>query len=388
MSESLKRLYDLLERDNTRVDRAFRVDMQLASSVILHAYARPDEQAAALSLWLQQKNQPCLFGRIAAKAEGIGFCFLTDRDILESDDHVERKIHDARMLWKRRAMRGRPIHGFMLVVASERVMYAAPDDALKRFCVRVRELCGWQTVPDEVGNDITTETLYLQNPKDKGYSKFTFTVDFFAAAGDGRWWHDHRVPSGIAFTANSLGHMVRTQEWCKGNDDQIPWALRTAMLTIQTAAETQHGKATWLLGSVNEELFKTVQWPDAKPPSEVERLRCKDWSAYAGYLHTDHSIRNEFFTSDEVPPTKDRPWAMDFSYIYDQTTVDYTSFMAGEPVSEDEVFAEIGKPGDWRFITTDELDRPADATAELMVSLAKCEEWRLSDSELLSILKR
>src|SRR5689334_10700656 len=123
MPESLKKLYDSLERDNFRADRPFDEGMQVASSVILHAFARPDEQAAALSLWLQ-KYQPCLFGRIAAKADGIAYCFLTDRDILESDDHVERKIRDARMLWKRRAMRGRPIHGFMLVVASERVMFA------------------------------------------------------------------------------------------------------------------------------------------------------------------------------------------------------------------------------------------------------------------------
>ena len=85
-------------------------------------------------------------------------------------------------------------------------------------------------------NEIVDEWLYLRHPKTNNLVKFVFSIDFFATAGDRRWWHDHRIPGGIAFTANSLGHMAKREEWYGHRTDRTEWALRTAMNTIAEAA--------------------------------------------------------------------------------------------------------------------------------------------------------
>lgn len=61
-----------------------------------------------------------------------------------------------------------------------------------------------------LGCDRSRGYLYLKNPQTKAYHGFRFNLDFFAAAGDGTWWHDHRFPGGVAFTANATGHMKRS----------------------------------------------------------------------------------------------------------------------------------------------------------------------------------
>jgi hypothetical protein len=381
MPAQVKQLFDALVKDDLRESQPFSEEIVTANKVLLDSYARDDERALALALWLQ-KYQPCLFGRLAAKSGGMAYCFLTDRDLFDTDNHIEQKIQESRQLWKRRALRGQPIHGFMLVVASDRVLRAAPDNNLKQFSLRIQELAKWTTTPDIAGNDIVEEALYLQNPTDRQYVKFTFTVDYFAAAGDGRWWHDHRVPGGIAFTANSLGHMVRTNEWYRDKTGQIEWALRTAMLTIATAADTDQGKAIWLLDKRGDATFKEYQWTEAAPPADLQKLHGKDFTAYAGYLNTDHAVRSEFFDPSPVPQTKDKPYATDFTYIYDRTQQDQVKFMTGETVAEGEVFADIGAPSEWRFISADTAtDRPPDATARILKNLSACESWRPSDEE-------
>lgn len=199
---------------------------------------------------------------------------------------------------------------------------------------------------DEAGNDRAFETLYLRNPNDQSYHRFTFTVDFFASAGEGRWWTDHRIPGGLAFTANSLGHMVKTREWFENKDQQEAWALTVAMRTIDAAQETPFGKATWLIDLDNGRSLKGL----ACPFKDTEDHVSKDWTAYEGLLHTDHSIRREFFAGEaEEPPLEGRPWLMDFTYIYDPSQADYKLFMGEDVVPEEVVYGEIGPPSEWRI---------------------------------------
>ncbi len=297
-----------------------------------------------LTSWLSGKEQqPCLFGRMAAKKNGMQFCFLTTEDVLASDEHIKAKIAASRRLWKQRALRGEPRHGFMLVVCDPKVCKANPDQMLYQFALHLQRLAGWRTQPESRGNDIVYEWLYLRHPKTTEIVKFTFSVDFFAAAGDKRWWHDHRVPGGIAFTANSLGHMVRHQEWYGGKSNQAEWAVRTAMLTINTASkEAPHGPVTYLLDESHGRPIRPYPWTEATKPSDAERLAGKDCGSYAGHLHTDHAVRLEFFQPHEIPAHKDEPYLMDFKYIFDQSEDDNRLFMQGEPVAEEQVELELG----------------------------------------------
>src|SRR5262249_36309743 len=145
-------------------------------------------------------------------------------------------------------------------------------------------------------NPISSDFLYLRNPKDKSYYGFQFNVDFFAAAGDQTWWHDHRIPGGIAFTANSTGHMRYFRDWYeRPGSDHGEWALKQAMITIAQAHSTKascdptltsrapqdEGKATWLrdLDSDGRPLLNEAPCPLKNVP---RALQDKDWTRYEG----------------------------------------------------------------------------------------------------------
>lgn len=349
---SVRELLSSLQRDIWRKENPFSQDIQLANDVILDPFATDYEKAQALSYWVQGKgNQPCLFGRIAAWGR-MHFCILSDADLLSSDKSIRQKIQRERLIWKQGCLwNEHPEHGFMVLAASKRLVLAAPDENLYRLVCRLRELLGCKIRKDRYGNDITWETLFLQNPQTKKYVKFTFTVDYFGAQGDKRWWHDHRVPAGVAFTSNSVGHMVQTREWYDGHRHQNEWALEVAMRTVEEAAQTSWGKAIWLRELRDGKPLMGGDCPFRDPSSLKSSLRGKDWSCYAGYLSTDHSVRREIFRlAPERPAELKRKWAQDLTYIYDPAEKDHKKFMEGEPVTAKEVFAEIGQPARWRVL--------------------------------------
>src|SRR5207302_1043174 len=242
-----------------------------------------------------------------------------------------------------------PEHGFMLLIASPRVALAAPDQNLRRFAHHMRDLVWDQTERDEEGNDVTWETLYLRQPGG-AYVRFRFSVDYFGAQGDGRWWHDHRVPGGIAFTANSVGHMAQTRDWYEGRGAQIEWIVKVAMETVELGADTSWGKAIWLEPLQEGRPQRGKVCPFVDVASIKASLKGKDWSYYAGYLSTDHSIRDEFFlrSSPERPKDITRRWLLDLLYLYDPKARDYEKFVVGEPVPEEDVYGELGTPDTWR----------------------------------------
>lgn len=344
--------------------------------------------AECLALWCQHR-QPCQFGRAAANQGRIHFCFLREAAVSEwKDDEIAEKIREEKQLWKQRAAfdRDRAAHSFVIVVASLRVALAAPDQHLRAFSGHLLELAGWG--PNRRGarrkNTITSDFLYLKSPLDGSFYGFRFNVDFFACAGDRRWWHDHRFPGGIAFTANSTGHMIRFRDWYQAKDQNESWALKQAMLTIKNAAPTksadngthqEQGQVTWLrpLDAEGKPLVSKVLCPLSKVPAALEG---KDWTRYEGLLHTDHAVREEFFFDREVAPTSSKPYLMDFTYLYDDKQADFVEFTRGEQFSDESVYAEIGRPEDWTHragVATE--PRSEDQAARVAEQLLACNRW-------------
>jgi hypothetical protein len=311
---------------------------------------------------------------------------------VNSDDHVRQKIATSKRLWKQRAYRGRPKHGFLLSVCDAKVAHASPDEALRQFALHLQNLAGWISRPHSRNNDVVDEWLYLRHPTDADVVKFTFSVDFFASAGDKRWWHDHRIPGGMAFTANSLGHMMRWQEWYEGKSDRTEWALRTAMLTIDAADKNApHAPATYLLTEPPGRPLRPYTWTEATKPSDKEKLSGKDCGSYGGSLHTDHAVRAEFFQPQETPLYKNEPYPMDFAYIFDSSEEDHQPFIVGHPVNAAAVEAEIGLPEELQAIGTDpnavaEESRPGPASDQLAEALAKCRAWQLTITDEAALL--
>ncbi len=381
-------LFDCLNGDVRRLTHPFSDDLLQANAVLHNTAATEEEMAECLALWCQHR-QPCQFGRAAAKQTRIHFCFLRDAAVSGwTDLEIAEKIRQEKQLWKQRAAFDpeRAAHSFVIVVASPRVALAAPDQQLRAFCDRILALTGWADHGrgGRRENTVTSDYLYLRSPADGSFYGFQFNADFFACAGDGRWWHDHRFPGGVAFTANSTGHMIRFREWYQSKDQNEAWALKQAMLTIQNAAPTRsadgknpldQGLATWLrpLDAMGKPLVNDVACPLARIPTVLEG---KDWTRYEGVLHTDHAVREEFFLDREVAPTASRPYLMDFTYLYHGTDAEFEEFTRGRRFSEEQVYAEIGHPRDWTHragVST--AARSEEQAVTVAEQLLACQRW-------------
>jgi hypothetical protein len=399
---TLRELYNHLKKDVWRSKRSnrFSNDVALVNRIMSHPYATNNERTEALSNWFQ-RQQPCLFGRIAAARGWLHYCVLTDEDFQQkSDGEIAASIQLELLAWRRRSVRPTPefsvpAHGFVLVAASERLQLASPDEHLCAFAQRLLDLWGCAKTIEPAGT-VHWETLYLQSPVDHSYVEFSFSVDFFAVQGDRRWWHDHRVPGGLAFTANSVGHMRRYREWYSSMQKQTEWTLQTAMLTINLAAPTQFGKATWLKDLAPDgRPVVSLSCPFANPERLRPDLQGKDWTRYGGFLHTDHSIRPEFFRVDARPGSDltVAEYLEDFTYLYDPKVVDHTRFVTGVTIAEEDVVRRLGPTSSWGKIASPTglklrraRFRPGDRRRQqLNELLSKSRSWKLSAEEVSSL---
>lgn len=261
--ESLASLFDRLRDDAWRASHPFNDDMKEAAALAHYPFALDLDVVKGMALCCL-KRQSCQFGQIVAKKGQIYVCILRERDMAGGDRGIAAKIAEGKRQWKQRAlinMHGPP-SGKMLMFLSPRVTLAAPDDNLRRFADRLLELAGW--APHRRGrkldNAVASDFLYLKNSSDGFTYRFQFNVDFFAAAGDKRWWHHHRIPGGIAFTANSAGHSRHYMDWYENpGTNHGQWALKQAMITVSQAHPTRgentakprgdpraEGRVTWL----------------------------------------------------------------------------------------------------------------------------------------------
>ena len=385
---SIRELVGRLSGDAWRLTHAFSQDVLEANALLHNSAATDEEMAECMNLWCLGR-QPCQFGRVAAKQGRIHFCFVRESALREwADDDIAEKIEEEKRLWKQRAAfePERAAHSFVLVVASPTVAYASADRHLRAFSDRVLELAGWGAKRRGArrNNAVSGDYLYLREPNAEGLLGYRFNLDYFACAGDGRWWHDHRAPGGIAFTANSTGHMLAFRKMYLGQGDSREWGARQAMLTIASARGSEDsrgregvgdGRATWLrpLDGNGEALVKGVECPFKRTPRILEG---KDWTRYEGWLHTDHAVREEFFVERDRPPTANRPYLMDFTYLYDEGEEDFEVFTAGRRFPCDEVWAEIGRPEDWTHRRRGRgVSRAVEEASEVAVQLETCRRW-------------
>jgi hypothetical protein len=396
-TESLRDLHYRLRADKDRPTRGFSPDMAEVSALLHKPYAEEHEIEEALRHWCKTR-QPCQFGRVAASQGQIFFCVVRERDLGDGpsgDRMIAAKIAAAKRQWKQRAVANRtnPPHSFVLVFGSPHAMEAAADDNLRRFSNRLLDLTGWK--PERRAsrgeNTITSDYLYLKHPQTGVYYGFRFNLDFFAAAGDGTWWHDHRFPGGVAFTANATGHMKAFMDcYSDPGRDHGAWAVTQAMMTIARSHATKpgqggdrsesaardEGRLTWLLdlNAEGKSVVARLPCPLEKVPGQ---LAGKDWTKYEGLIHTDNAVREEFFDGRTEPLTKHKPPLMDFTYLYDVAQQDFTDFTGGRIFTEDEVYADIDSPENWahREGGYQPVARTPEQATEIAEILDACLNW-------------
>jgi hypothetical protein len=327
VSTELRELLLSLPTDEWRRRSGFSPDVTASNKALIEAKGDTLRCVDALSAWLQ-RNQPCLFGRMAAKNSAITYCFLQEDELLDSDEAVAAKIASARLAWTRAAFEGRS-SGFVILAVGERLLQAAPSTLLMAFAQRLAQLYLLQEVEP---NSICLEEVFLAVP---GYDEQVFRwdagVNYFGVQGDGRWWQDHRIPGGVGYSVNSVGHMVMSgtlrahlnaiytelgleESTSKESSMRsLHKALAVAMQTIANASDAVSGPATELLDRQSDAPTPPPRCPVELPAS----LAGKDHCTYHGWYHTDETIPAEYFTPDVQRSSRLIQRSLDFTYLFD-----------------------------------------------------------------------
>lgn len=326
------------ERDPWRDDNRFSDDMVECHRILFDAASSRDEMAEALAAWLGDR-QPCLFGRMEARQRRLAFCILTENDLERSDQEIRATIHRERADWRDRARTG-ATHGFLIVAVAERIAYARPCPALQELAMTLCRLYLDRDEPDTIHHDELILEI-REGDQIAEQRRWKVGVNYFSAQADGRWWGDHRIPGGMAFSMNSVGHMARTRAEqalarsgpraiaAGARERLVYWALPTAMRTIGPNP-TDGDRGTWLVehGTFDE---------DTEPPTfEMRRRWFKELAAYSyhgyhGRYHTDFSIPSDYFDEglwklEEIGRRDD----LLLTYLHSLSDADYEAMGIGE----------------------------------------------------------
>ena len=202
---------------------------------------------------------------------------------------------------------------------------------------------------DVAQDQIYMDEIFLEMP---GPSRTTWRwnvgINYFGISGDKRWWQDHRIPGGLGFSTNSVGHPVKSgqiaekmtelqdllgegsEEFVSTKVSSLPTALEWAMRTIHIASSGPSGKATELVP-----LEKDSTSP-ACPINLPRFLEDRNHCTYRGWYHTDITIPTEYFVADVERPAKLTSHELDFTYLFNQelTNPDYVTTATGRRVRD------------------------------------------------------
>ena len=171
-----------------------------------------------------------------------------------------------------------------------------------------------------------------------------------SAQGDRPWWNDHRIPGGMAFSTNSVGHLAKSskldalmaelekelgispEEGSGVRIDSLEKALQFAMQTIANASNAVSGPATGLLPlPADPSELPVRQCPIKLPASLANKNHCR----YRGFYHTDYTLPSDYFRDCVERPPENRPFDdLDFTYLFhrDANNPAYSTMGSGVPI--------------------------------------------------------
>lgn len=332
MAREVRELLDSLSDDEWRLQEGFSPDIESANTELFQAATGEAASASIINDWISQ-YQPCLFGRLAARADLLSHCILTEKDLRGPEKDLLNKIQSARTDWKREGLAGKK-SGFVISIISAKIAGSVPDATLMTLAAR---LCSLYLLDNVTPDQICLDDLLLEMPSPRRTTwKWDTGVNYFSSHGDKRWWHDHRFPGGMAFSVNSIGHMVKSGLMAKHISDLAKLmgapeqglvstridspedALAYAMLTIDNASDAVSGRATELLPLPTN----LAEMPIPKCPTRLPKIvEDKNFCEYKGYYHTDYTIPSEYFLPDVERPAGLCPHRLDFTYLFDDDAV-------------------------------------------------------------------
>jgi hypothetical protein len=328
MASTIASLFNQLKPDTWRKEVGFSPDIEAANQILFTPNIAESDSIEVLTQWLQ-KNQPCVFGKMAAKFGFISYCLLTESDLMLPDELIQEKIQRARLQWIKEGFDGKKSN-FIILAISPTISNSIPDSTVASLAHR---LCSLYLDTDIKFDFVHHEQVFLEKP---GYARMTWKwlagVNYFCSQGDKRWWQDHRIPGGMGFSINSVGHLVKSEKvaramsglnanlgitneegWNDSKVDSLEKALVLAMQTISQASDTISGRATELLSLA--ENIKERELPQC-PVELPHSLLGKNYCEYVGYYHTDYTLPSEYFISNVRRPESVEPYILDFTYLF------------------------------------------------------------------------
>ncbi len=264
-TESVASLLEKLQPDPWRAESGFSPEIETANQALFDSARSSEDKAKVLAEWIAN-HQPCLFGRIASRADFLSYAILTEQDLRSSDQHIGQQIQAARTRWTRDAFHGRK-NGFIILAISPTLASARPDEVVKQLALRLCRLYLLEEAENVTPDKVLHDSIFLELQDEMTATwMWQAGINYFCVQGDKRWWHDHRIPGGMAFSVNSVGHMVKSGillkamaalgeqlgvEQMSAQEHKITSlekALELAMRTIDHAAVVPpSGKATHLV---------------------------------------------------------------------------------------------------------------------------------------------
>lgn len=325
MSTQIADLISRLKPDPWRESIGFNHDLNSSNETIWACQKDEGAVTGELRKWLI-KGQPCVFGKVASARDLISFCVLNESELTQPDETIRDKIQDCRLRWLADANDGAK-SGFIILAISPTIARAVPSEDMKELAKRLAFL---YLETDIQENHVHLDEIFLTKPgrRQDIVWRWDVGVNYFCAQGDRRWWNDHRVPAGMAFSMNSVGHMVKAAQLAKteeksyqslslepedipaSNIQSLGKALEFAMKTISNAADTAWGKATELV---------PLPDPESLPKCPIDlpaELLNKNFCEYKGYYHTDYTIPTEYFVSEPGKSPSQPSYALDFTYLF------------------------------------------------------------------------
>jgi hypothetical protein len=274
--------------------------------VLLAADARQEEREAALIAWLG-RSQPCLFGRLAARAwqgpgaaqgPGLDICWVLADDLARGHEHIAAKVWTARAAWKRRAVTGQS-SAFLIVFNDERLAHALPGPRLDDLCLSLADTYLSEWAP------VQCDTVYAEavplHQADGTLALFKAGTRLFRTGAHHRPQDDRRFPGGVAISVNAPGHYVHSLV-ARGLAPDLGAAMELVRESARAAAQ-ESGRplaapATYRIDA----LLRQDAGGDPGPSLRLDRLTAREFSV----RDPDHGWSHGLPVGDDALLTN--PW--------------------------------------------------------------------------------
>jgi hypothetical protein len=308
-----------------------------------------DDRKARLMKWFA-RNQPCMFGRLAAtnqKGVGIDIVWISEADVAKGDAHVEELIQKARRKWKDNARLGL-YHGFLVFFYGREFSELVPSDRLVDIHLRLGDLYLPEARPVQV-NTVYTEAVPLLHDDGLTYL-YKGGINIFYTSAVSTANHDRRVPGGMMISTNSPGQYANSlvvRGLLPSLRDATERTLDLALRSVGNGGigPAGNGSCTWHNRNRDDAVGPKAVTGRKKTPLHVPDDY--DTDKFSGNYHTDILVPL-YVTREASPSVADWKWEFVYFDFYKEDTLHFLDPNFGQwvgvPVPDESIYFNPWRP--------------------------------------------